>query len=174
MYREQDFAYTVKQTRLRTALGISLILAFLALVILLTLLKLEALQLLCAGLGFIVCYFIWSFKIMPWINYNRYMKDMRNGQKRKLECVFREISSETGMHDRVEVRDVTVTVDETGVPKSSMGSILARLNNSGGEEKVERQFKFDADKSFPDIKPGEKVVITSYGSFITDIKPIRV
>ncbi|MBQ3669783.1 MAG: hypothetical protein II920_11225 [Clostridia bacterium] len=149
MYCDNDVKTTAVKTRTRVALGIILICAFVALIITFTALKLQAPVLIASGVGFIVCYFVWSFKIMPWIHYNRFIKELTIGRKRVMECEFEDISSETRMFDNIEVRDVTVSV--------------------GKEEEDERLYVLDADKQFPDIAPGERITVTSYGNFITDI-----
>ncbi len=153
MYSESDYINTAKQMRYRLILGILLICACLAVLITFIALEIEWAALVSAGLGFIVCYFLWSFKVMPWIHYNKFVKELRHGQRRQMECAFQQISPETRMYDNVEVHDVLVSVGET--------------------EEDERLFVLDADKVLPDLKTGDKITVTSYGSFITDIAPAR-
>ena len=134
MYSDSDFDVAAKRSQTALIFGIVLICAFLALVIALIALEMEVLTLICAGLGFIVCYFLWSFKVMPWIHYGKYMKELRNGRRRQMECQFGQISDETRMFDNIEVRDVLVSV--------------------GDEEEDER------------------IMVTSFGNFITDVVAI--
>ena len=150
MYTQQDFIDTRKETKKRTALMILLMLLFLAAVIACTALRLQYLQMAASGLGFAVCYFLWNFKLTPWLNYNKFMKDMQNGQKRKTECEFVYFTPETRLFDGVEVHEITVTVGKT--------------------EKDERMFVLDADKKLPEINKGDKITITSFGNFILDIE----
>ena len=151
MYSEADYNKAAKSTRTRLILGIALIAVCLAVVITFIALEMEVLTLVSAGIGFIICYFLWSFKVMPWIHYNKFMKELRHGQRRQTECMFKEVAGETRMYDNVEVRDVLVTVGDT--------------------EEDERLFVCDADKPFPALQAGDRLTITSFGSFITDITP---
>ena len=149
MYSEKDFEKSSREAGLRLALGIALICLFLGIVILFTVLKWQIPQLIAAGLGFIVCFFIWSLKIMPWLHYNKFMRELKSGRRRQTECEFIELSNETRMYDNVEVRDVLVTV--------------------GKAEEDQRLFILDADKQLPALESGDRIVITSFGNFITDI-----
>ena len=151
MYSESDYISAAKQTRLRLAGGIALIAACLAVVIVFIALEIEWAALVAAGIGFIVCFFVWSFKVMPWLYYNKFLKELRHGQRRQMVCEFKEFSPETRMYDNVEVRDVLVTV--------------------GNSEEDERLYVLDADKPLPQIEAGDRITVTSYGSFITDIAP---
>ena len=151
MYSQKDYDEAARKTRARLILGILLICACLTAVIAFIALEIEWATLVAAGLGFIMCFFVWSFKVMPWIYYNKFIKELKHGQRRQMECAFKEISPETRMYDNVEVRDVLVTV--------------------GDQEEDERLYVLDADKQPPEISAGEKITVTSYGSFITDITP---
>ena len=159
MYNESDYANASRQTHVRAALGTLLALLFLALFITLTALEQQVLQMVAAGIGFIVCYFVWSMKIVPWIHYNKFLKELRSGRKRELYCEFIEISPDTRFFDRVEVRDVLVRTESDEVKEKQFD---------------ERLFVLDADKSFPEIAPGSNIIITSFGSFVTDVKPAAV
>ena len=151
MYSENDYIQASKRTKTAIATGIALIILCLAAVIAFVALEIDWAALASAGVGFIVCFFFWSFKVMPWLYYNRFLKELRHGQRRQMECEFKECSPETRLYDNIEVRDVLVTVGEN--------------------EEDERLYVLDADKPVPDLKAGERITVTSYGSFITDIAP---
>ena len=157
MYTEKDFEKTAKQTKNRIILGSLLICVFLGFMIFLTVAEIQVWQMVTAGAGFIVCYFVWSLKIVPWIQYNKFLKELRYGQRRTLECEFRQLGTETRQYDNVEVRDVLVGV-RSDDPKE------VRFD--------EKLFILDAEKQFPKIEEGTKVRITSFGNFITDIEQI--
>ena len=95
MYTEAYFAKIKKQTRIRVLLGLALIAVFLAGVIVFTVLRMQVPQLAVAGVGFIVVYFLWYFKISPWTRYNRFMKELRSGRTRTGVFTYEEIASET-------------------------------------------------------------------------------
>ena len=149
MYSQKDYDTAAKKTRMRLTLGILLICACLLVVIVFIALEIEWATLVATGAGFIVCFFLWSFKVMPWIHYNSFMMELKHGQRRQMECEFKQISPETRMYDNIEVHDVLVTV--------------------GDQEEDERLYVLDADKDFPHFSAGEKIIVTSYGSFITDV-----
>ena len=152
MYNEAYFAKIKKQTRIRVYLGLALIAVFLAGVIVFTVLRMQVPQLVVAGVGFIVVYFLWYFKISPWTRYNRFMKELRSGRTRTGVFNYEEISSETRMYDGVEVWDVQM--------------------NEGDAEEDKRLFVFDADMPKPVFKAGDKVEIISFGRFVTEYKVV--
>lgn len=152
MYTEAYFAKIKKQTRIRVFLGLALIAVFLAGVIVFTVLRMQVPQLAVAGVGFIVVYFLWYFKISPWTRYNRFMKELRSGRTRTGVFTYEETASETRMYDGVEVWDVQM--------------------NEGDAEEDKRLFVFDADMPKPVFKAGDKVEITSFGRFVTEYKVI--
>ena len=157
MYTQQDYLHTGRSTKIRLWLGIALIAVFAAAVIVLTALKQKTAQMAVAGAGFIVCWFVWDMKIVPWIRYNRFMKDLKGGQRRRTNCRFVDVSQETRLFDGVEVFDVTVSVkeDDDSVTRND-------------EDK--RLFVLDADKKLPALEPGDALCVTSFGNFITDIE----
>ena len=150
MYTQNDFQKVKSSTRTRLILFGVLALAFIVLMFVFNSLRLQVLSCASAGLGFIACYFVWSFKISPWVKYNRHMKDISEGQKRVTECEFVSFTPETRIHDGVEVHDFVVTVGKT--------------------EEDERLFYWDADKPAPVLEPGCKLTVTSYGNFVIDLK----
>ena len=154
MYSEKDYHKAKSNCKVRVWCGIALIAAFVAAVVALIILEKKPFQMIVAGAGFVVCYFVWDRKSGSFIRYNRFMKELKGGQRRTLSCSFVEKSAETRLYDGVEVYDVSVR--ETG------GDITQN------DEDL-RLFVFDADKSFPALEPGDALRVTSFGSFITDI-----
>lgn len=150
MYNEAYFASIKRQTRLRVLLGTALMALFLAAVIVFTVKRMQIPQLITAGIGFIVVYFVWYFKVMPYTKYNRFMKELKSGRTRTGVFNYTDISSETRMYDGVEVWDLEM--------------------NEGPEEEDRRLFVFDADMEKPAFKEGDRVEITSFGRFVTEYK----
>ena len=150
MYTEADYRTASSQTKLRLILMSALIAALLVCVLVFNSLRWQYPMLALAAVGFVLVYFLWSFKLTPWIRYNRFMRELKHGQRRTLECSFIYKTDETRLYDGVEVHDVLVTV--------------------GTEEKDERLFVLDADKQLPEIKEGDRLTVTSFGNFITDIE----
>lgn len=149
MYTEQDYIDAFRTRRLRVFAGIALICAFVVGAALATSYRLEILQMVIAGLGFIICYFIWNMKITPWIRYARFLKELRDGQHRTLDCRYVSLSGETRVVDGVEVRDLIVTV--------------------GNKEEDERLFLLDAEKEPEITTPGAEIRVVSYGNYVLDI-----
>ncbi len=150
MYTENDFRCAEKQSKLRLALLILLACVFFAGMILMNRLRIQAASMAVAGGGFVLVYFLWSFKVSPWISYNRYLREMKNGRKRDTECDFVSFETETRMRDGVEVHELIVKVGE--------------------EEEDERLFYWDADKKNPEFHEGDRLLITSYGNYVVDLK----
>ena len=150
MYTEKDFLSANKQKKIRLTLFAVLVLAFLAAMFAFNAMRIQPLSITCAVVGFIVCYFIWSFKVSPWVKYDKHLKEVKSGQKRKTDCEIMYFTDETRLVDGVEVHE-----------------LVARV---GKEEEDERLYYWDADKARPDLKEGDKVSIISYGNFVVELK----
>lgn len=149
MYTEKDYQNTAKQVKTRLIVWLVLVAVFLAGMIVCISLRQEYVAMAVAGIGFAVCYFLWSFKVSPWVKYNRFLREMKNGQRRKLDCEFLSMEMETCFHDGVEVREMLVTV--------------------GKEEQDQRLYYWDIDKPDPALKPGEKICVESFGNFVVSL-----
>lgn len=154
MYTENDFVLIRKQTRIRVILLIALICLFVAVLVVFNSLRMQVLTCATAAIGFIVSYFLCSFKVAPYVKYNRFLKDVKTGQRRVTECEFKYFTPETRMHDGVEVHEMIVSVAST----------------VGKDEEDERLFYWDADKQQPDYTEGDMISVTSYGNFVVDCK----
>ena len=149
MYTETDYQNAAKQVRTRLIAWLALAAAFLAGMIVFIALRQEYVSMAVAGVGFAACFFLWSFKVSPWVRYNRFLREMKNGQRRQLECEFVSMEPETRFHDGVEVREMLVTV--------------------GKEEEDERLFYWDIDKTYPSLKPGARIRVESFGNFVVSL-----
>lgn len=150
MYNESDYKQAAKQATLRVILALLLAVAFVAVALVFNRMRLQAPMLATAAVGFVVVFFLWSFKVTPWTKYNRFLREMRNGQRRHTECSFLHFTPETRMHDGVEVHEMIVTV--------------------GTGEEDERLYYWDADKPEPTLQEGERIRVESFGNFITDVQ----
>lgn len=150
VYTEKDFLHANKQKKIRVALFAVLVLAFLVAMFVFNTMRIQPLSIATAVVGFIVSYFIWSFKVNPWVKYDKHLREVKSGQKRKTDCEIMYFTDETRMVDGVEVHE-----------------LVARV---GKEEEDERLYYWDADKKRPDLKEGDKVSIVSYGNFVVELK----
>lgn len=150
MYSENDYHHASKQKKIRVTLFALMCLAFVTIMLVFNAMRIQALSIACAVVGFIVSYFIWSFKVSPWVKYDRHLHELSSGQKRETACEIKYFTDETRLVDGVEVHELIVTV--------------------GKEEEDERLYYWDADKKWPDLKEGDKVSIVSYGNFVVELK----
>ncbi|MBR3928068.1 MAG: hypothetical protein IKJ65_03575 [Clostridia bacterium] len=124
--------------------------AFLAVMLVFNSLRNQVLSIASAVVGFIVSYFLWSFKVSPWVKYDRLLREIRTGKTRETACEIMYFTDETRMMEGVEVHELIVRV--------------------GKEEEDERLYYWDADKEKPDVKEGDKVSIVSYGNYVVELK----
>ncbi len=150
MYTEKDFTHATKQKKIRLALFFLMTAVFAVSMFVFITMRSQALTIATAVVGFIVSYFVWSFKVSPWVKYDRHLKELKSGQKRETACEIMYFTDETRIMDGVEVHELIVTV--------------------GKEEEDERLYYWDADKKRPDVKEGDKVSIVSYGNFVVELK----
>lgn len=150
MYTENDYAKAAKQTKIRVTLFLLMCLAFIACVVIFNTMRIQPLSIAYSVIGFVVSYFIWSFKVSPWVKYNRHLKELKSGQKRETLCEFLYFTDETRTVDGVEVHELIATV--------------------GKEEEDERLYYWDCDKPRPELKEGDRVSILSYGNFVVELK----
>lgn len=150
MYTQSDFVKANKQKKLRVWLFVILCAVFACIMFVFNSMRIQALSILTAVVGFVVAYFLWSFKVSPWVKYDRHLREIKNGQTRTAECEFMYFAPETRLMDGVEVNELIVTV--------------------GKEEEDERLYYWDVDKPAPVLNVGDKLIITSYGNFVVELK----
>jgi hypothetical protein len=93
-----------------------------------------------------------SLKVMPHYRYRRLLSDMREGLTRETDGWFVSFAAETRRSDGVLVHDFIVRVGEA--------------------EEDERLFYWDDDKPVPELEPGERVSINSFGNYIKEYECI--
>lgn len=148
MYREDD--YRKAASKMKTNLWIALLMLGVTI------------GAMCVGIGIrnkwlatispvVGCWILytwWSIKFLPWLRYNRFLGNMRNGKRRETDCYYMDASDEIRIVDGVQIHDFNASLDEAG-------------------EDV-RLFYWDGDKPMPEFKKGQRLHIVSYGNFITD------
>ncbi|MCR4622801.1 MAG: hypothetical protein K5663_12050 [Clostridiales bacterium] len=148
MYTSDDYTKAFGKTKAKVIFGAALIGLGLAGVIALTLLKQKIALYIFAAVMYLVCFFVWSFKIAPWLKYRKFLKELKTGQRKHASLIYRGTAAETRMYDGVEVWDMDF-YDEDG--------------------ETERLMVFDAEYPLPELAEGQKVKVESYGSFITKL-----
>lgn len=147
MYTQQDFMNAQRgEKRVVWTLAI-LLAATLALTITLIALRIKWGAAAAAAVGGCLCYGFYSLKAKPYINYRRFLRDIREGLSRETDAWFVSLGGAPRTVDGVEVRDFLVRV--------------------GDEEEDERLFYWDEDKPLPRVEAGQKLHIVSYGNFVT-------
>ena len=74
MYGESDYRQASRQATLRVVGALLLAAAFLAVMLVFNRMRLQAPTLATAAVGFVVVFFLWSFKVSPWTKYNRFLR----------------------------------------------------------------------------------------------------
>ena len=152
MYTESDFAAAKKTMKKYIILAFAILAAFLVAMIVGLVLRVKPLVIVAPLLGSWAFYTIWVTQCMPWIRYNKFLKNMREGRKRTTECYYMDIASSVRVVDGVQIHDVNASLDEKGEDS--------------------RLFYWDDDKPMPEFEKGQKIRITSFGNFITAIEAI--
>ncbi|MBR5985082.1 MAG: hypothetical protein IKT23_03535 [Clostridia bacterium] len=148
MYTAEDYEKAFGKTKARVILGSALIVLGLAGIVTLTLLKQKIALYIFTAIMYLVCFFVWSYKIAPWLKYRKFLKELRTGQRKHAVLIYRGIAFETRMYDGVEVWDLDF-YEEDG--------------------QTERLMVLDAEYPKPALEEGQKVRVESYGSFITKL-----
>lgn len=149
MYNEEYFAKTARSTHIRLYIVIAMMVLACVGVGVCCALRLQTPNLIIAGVGYAAVYFVWDLKLTPWLRYNKFMKEMKHGQKRQLEVEFMSMDSDTRIYDGVEVYDIQTRV--------------------GDRDEDLRTYVYDADMPRPELKPGQRIKVTSFGMFVVDI-----
>ncbi len=151
MYTDADLARAEQAKTRRLTLAFSVL--FVAVAVLVVGLVLRMQPLATFGTAVFACLFyaVLELLAMPHVRYAKFLRDMREGLSRETDAEFMSMSEAPRMNNGVMFYDFCVRV--------------------GPEAEDERLFYFDADKPLPKYKEGERLHITSYGNFITDIVP---
>ena len=152
MYSESDFAMA-KSTMIKQLVIAGCCLAvFLVAMIVGLVLRVKILAIAAPLAGSWIFYTLWVVKCMPWIRYNVFLRNMKEGRRRVTECYYMDVANRVRIVDGVQIHDMNASLDAQGED--------ARL------------FYWDDDKPMPEFAKGQKIRITSFGNFITDIEAI--
>ena len=104
------------------------------------------------AVGLCAAYTCWVVRFLPWLRYNRFLENMRTGRRRETECYFVALADSVRTVDGVSIHDLNASLDPEG--------------------EDQRLFYWDDDKPLPELAPGQKVKIESYGNFITALEAL--
>ena len=149
MYTSRDYEKAFGKTNARIILGVALIALGVAGIVTLTLLRQKIALYIFTAVMYLVCFFVWSYKIAPWLKYKKFLKELKSGQRKHATLIYRGAAFETRMYDGVEVWDLDF-YEEDG--------------------QTERLLVLDAEYKKPELQEGQKVKVESYGSFITKLE----
>jgi hypothetical protein len=150
VYGEADLIKT--ESARKRALTVALLIggAALLLVVLGMILRVKALALAAAILGGCAAYSWSTLKIAPWSAYLKFLREMNSGLTRETEGTFVSQADEARMVDGVLVHDVLL----------------------GAGQDADLLFYWDDEKPRPDLTPGQRLKVTSFGKFITAFEVI--
>ena len=145
MYGEADLIKT--ESARKRALNVALLIggAALFLVVLGMILRIKALALAAAILGGCAAYSWSTLKVAPWSAYRKFLREMSEGLTRATEGTFVSQADESRVVDGVLVHDVLL---------------------DAGQD-TDLLFYWDDEKPRPELAPGQRLKVTSFGKFIT-------
>lgn len=152
MYTENDFVSANKMMKKQLCISFGLLAAFLAAMIVGLCLRIKPLAIGAPLVGSWVFFTVWTIKTLPWIRYNRFMGEMKDGRRRISEFYYMDVADRVRIVDGVQIHDMNASVDPEGEDP--------------------RLFYWDDEKPLPAFEKGQLVRITSYGNFVTDIEAI--
>lgn len=150
LYSEEDIQNCKKTLRTRILLSLGVAALCLGGAIVFLLFRQRVGCLITAALGMCISYFFWCMTGRPWLKYNAYLRDMREGLRRETQADFVSIADTPRYQDGVLFHEMIVQV-ETKEPDDD-GELL---------------FLWDADKPLPQLKKGQPVHIQSFGNHVT-------
>lgn len=152
MYTEQDYARVAAVKKKR--LGLSFLVLALSLAVLVIGLVIRNKPMATFGTAAVACLFyaVLELKALPWVRYDRYLRDIREGLSHETDADFVSMSEAPRLNNGVMFYDFVVRV--------------------GGEDEDERLFYHDADKVVPEFEQGQMLHIVSFGNYITELSAI--
>jgi hypothetical protein len=110
--------------------------------------RIKPLALAAAIVGGCAAYSWSALKIAPWNAYFRFLREMQTGLRRETEGMFVSQAAESRMVDGVRVHDMLL---------------------DAGQD-VHLLFYWDDEKPRPELEPGQRLKVTSFGKFITSVE----
>jgi len=114
-------------------------------------LRIKAFAIAAAAVGGGAVYGWIALKLVPWSAYVKFLREMAQGLKRETCGAVVSLSDETRLADGVVVRDLML--------------------DAGADSDL--LFYWDEEKPRPDLAPGARVRITSFGKFVTALEPLE-
>lgn len=150
MYGEVDLLKT--ESARKRALTVALLIggAALFVVVLGMVFRIKALALAAAIIGGCAAYSWSALKVAPWSAYLKFLREMNSGLTRATEGTFVSQADESRMADGVRVHDLMLDAGQDAF-------LL---------------FYWDDEKPRPDLTPGQRLKLTSFGKFITALEVI--
>ena len=150
LYTEQDFAVAKKRFMGRVAAFSAIVLITAILMVLFVSVFRNRIAVIITGVvGACLSYTYLSMKLMPWFRYWCYQNDMRHGMSRETDAWYVSCTDSVRVSDGVAFHEFIVRV--------------------GDKEEDERLFFWDDDKELPELKPGQKLHIRSFGNYIIEL-----
>ena len=161
LYTAADMKETGKQLRRRIILTAAVVILLVAWAIVFDWPLRQQIALLL-GMAVIsaLLYYVIMVKLVPWVRYYAYQRDIAKGRYHEMECRFISFSDSTRFSDGVEFHDFVVSLEET--------------DSDDEEERLAQQrlLLWDADKPQPELAPGQKIYVRSFGNYITAYRPL--
>ena len=125
LYSEEDIQNCKKTLRTRILLSLGVAALCLGGAIVFLLFRQRVGCLITAALGMCISYFFWCMTGLPWLKYNAYLRDMREGLRRETQADFVSIADTPRYQDGVLFHEMIVQV-ETKEPDDD-GELLLSL-----------------------------------------------
>jgi len=150
VYSEADLIKT--ESARKRAFNVALLIggAALLLVVLGMILRIKPLAMAAAIAGGCAAYSWSALKIAPWSAYLKFLREMQTGLTRVTEGTFVSQADQSRAVDGVLVHDVLLDVGQD----------------------ADLLFYWDDEKPRPDLTPGQRLKLTSFGKFITALEVI--
>ena len=148
MYTESDYRSAAAAVRRELLIVLGLLAVTVALLCTGLGIRSRLLAILGTIVGLWAVYSCYVIRFLPWFRYNRFLESLRTGRRRETECYFVSLADSVRTVDGVAIHDVSASLDPEG--------------------EDQRLFYWDDDKRpLPDVAPGQKLKIESFGNFIT-------
>jgi hypothetical protein len=150
VYSDADLLKT--ESARKRALTVALLIGGAALLLMIAgmIVRSKPLALAAAILGGCAAYGWSALKIAPWSAYLKFLREMNSGLTRATEGTFVSQEDESRVVDGVLVHDVLL---------------------DAGQD-TDLLFYWDEEKPRPDLTPGQRLKVTSFGKFITALEVI--
>jgi len=155
MYSEKDALINGGQIRKEAVRMLLCMLPFLAAAVVTFILRIEPLCITAVAAAACVMLFLWDLRIGPLFRYKAFLKEIQSGLTRETVGALVRVSPDPVYQDGVYSREMIINIYEDM------------------SEEGERRFLLDCNKEFDEGLIGQDVAITSHGSYVLGIEPVR-